>query len=640
MLTPAERFETGSLRINEERIFMKLLTFEKNGAEYWGFLIEKAIDGTDWVFNPAITEQAIRKYSSLPTSGYGRSINSFLEPIEWPGTLCEFLAMENRGMNALRRLVDMVRVFIRQSDTYLLAQAGWPLSDVALKAPIPRPRLLWGLVQNCPTFIRRDPSRIISNLFPQGHDRPQGSVVGAGETVVIPKETEGWGFNCELGVIIGRKGKEIPIDRAMDYVAGYTVITDIAHDCYYKMISDAGTRYTPKYLSDQVKDDWFTGAMTSWGGKKADTCCAMGPYMATKDEIGNPYDLLVYTRACGKLRDRSHTAGMLLGIERVLSWYSSFATLYPGDVIHYATMGVDGLPMEGIDMGPDDSIESEIEKIGVLRTPVVTLYGTDWRDESDGSRQYPSPAVRDEIRRNGGSVPAGEFDVAKARHFWTLFGNYRSVSEKESPMRPQNYPRFLNTPPSSLACNGAVLYPSARATNFTVGAELAFVVGKVASRISRDEADGYILGYLPIASFCDHSFREVIREPATKQERNLPFAYGRWGDGYNICGSLIENTTELQIGKRPMKIEIGGIGSVAGSTDEYTITPAEVLAFISQYITLFPNDVVTLGRIGNVLETPKDRLYGKKGFVSIESLGKADFSIAEKPEFPNDPFNP
>jgi hypothetical protein len=146
----------------------------------------------------------------------------------------------------------------------------------------------------------------------------------------------------------------------------------------------------------------------------------MGPYLVTLDEVGNPYDLMIYTRQSGHLRDRSHTGAMHIGIERTISWLSSFRALQPGDVIHMGTMGYDGSPF-ATEPVEGDVIESEIERLGVLRNPVAYAH----TPHTTGDRRMAhAPAVRELLRTPEASLPAAaDWSTDSVRHFWMVFGN-------------------------------------------------------------------------------------------------------------------------------------------------------------------------------------------------------------------------
>lgn len=604
---------------------MKLVTFTYNGKEDWGFVLTNPADDRQWVYSPALVDRELRRSATM-TNGYSVSMPKFMENSVWPNTLCGFLETEEKGMETLRRLERFLQKFLRQSDEARMTFCGHPLDDVKLCAPIPMPRLMWGLVQNCPTFIRSNPARTGTNLFPQGHQRPMGSVVGHGETFVHPAGAGPLAFNVELGVVIGKKGRYIPVNEAMNYVAGFTCVTDSSTRGYTEAM-DLGTK---DVYEASAANDWYVGATMSWGGKMTDAHCAMGPWIVTPDEIGNVYDLLVYTRMSGHLRDRAHTSALLLGVERVIQWYSSFATLYPGDVIHLGTMGTDGLqiPEEFTFNGPDCTIDSEIEDVGYLSTPVLDLSKEDWRSPDDESvTVHESPAVRKIIKSGKGEITSSdEWDKDKARQFYTLFKNYFKVKEDEN-IRVLKTPRFLCAPNSAIGNSGTEVELPPRCNDLEISIELAAVVKKVSKHVGKNEADDFVLGYIPMISLTDSSFDDIITEPTTLQERGMPLVYGRWADGFNVINPTPVSMNEANVRGRKMTLTANG-KTVAGSTDEYVCLSSDAFSFMSLYITLLPGDVVTFGHISERIRISSSEITdGMKIVGEIEGLGTVNFTI-------------
>jgi len=575
---------------------MKLTTYECQGRESWGFVVEGSASGETRVYSPAELVRRI-KASISSTGPAWLDRPSFRD--EWPGDLTAFLALEDGAMRELADLERYLRARLAGgADAVPLLQAGIALADVKVLAPIPRPRIYFGLVQNGTSFIRNNPLRANANLFPQGHDRPQGSVAGPSDVVVHRRGSSRWGYNIELGVVIGKKGRYIPAHLAMEHVAGYLPVMDVSDDGFYKLVVE-GTGSSRKDM------DWFLDAMTSWCGKMADTLGPMGPYLVTRDEVPNVYDLLVYTRQNGVQRDRAHTGCHLLGVERLIQWYSSFATLYPGDVLHLGTMGVDGLLCD-MDMpfGPEDTIEVEIEKLGCLRTPVVMMDGKDWREARDPSRTvHPSPAVRRLMADGKEKLAVGDWTPSQARHYWTLYANYRDCQAVEG-IAVSPFPRVLNTPASSLGPSGSEVEVPPRATTLDIGIEFAAVIGRIVCGIGEKDAAGAIAGYTALISLSDRSFADAILEPATPQERSLPVVYGRWADGFNVVSATPAPQDPSALMGRPMRLEVEDFEGVSGSTGEYVLDFTKVLSFLSRYVTLFPGDVVTLGRIAARVAVP------------------------------------
>ncbi|MFK4804565.1 fumarylacetoacetate hydrolase family protein [Microbacterium sp. ZW CA_36] len=589
---------------------MKLATFLHENSEQWGFVWADPVTAELRIVEPGLAEAALAG-SGGGTSGYAASRPSFLGT--WPGTLAEFLALGDEGMAVLDRLERFLARFASQSDATILDTISHAVADVELLAPIPRPRLCLGLVTNSPSFARANPRIEHLNLFPVAHQRPQGSVVGAGAAVLMRNGHHDplMSFNVELGVIIGRGGREIPLNEAMRHVAGYTNVTDVAGTYYYGRVpGNAGRGYS---LPAEY-GDWFFQATASWGGKIADTLCPVGPFLVTKDEVGDPYDLLVYTRQDGRQRDRAHTSATILGVERVIQWYSSFATLHPGDILHLGTMGVDGLaiPREVVERR-EVVLESEIEQLGVLRNPVqVVPVG-----ERVPFDRHPSYAIRRAAQEP--PTDAATWHPDDARHVFTAFGNHIGAPGEGLPRL--QVPRFFTGPASSLGADGSRVVLPARATVVEVTIELAAIIGRLASDVDPDDAESYIAGLSPVVSLCDESFGDAVAEPARLGERHIPAVYGRWGDGFNVIGAL-----EPQSGRwrgRRMRLDAGD-ESVSGSTDDYLDGAAEMLATISAVTTLFPGDVILLGRTAATLRLP---VSGGVVAGEIEGLGRVRAEI-------------
>lgn len=602
---------------------MKLVTFGYEGKESWGFVVDHPTENRLWVYEPGKVDINLQR-SATTTNGYSVSMPKFMPESRWPESLVEFLALEDAGMETLQRMERFLIRFLEQSDDARLSFCGHPLEDVQLKAPVPSPRLMWGLVQNCPTFIRSNPQRQSTNLYPQGHQRPAGAVVGDGQLFVQPHGTGDLFFNVELGIVIGKKGRYIPVNKAMEYVAGYTVVIDSSINGFHKRMDKDNVGH----YEIAAKMDWYVGATCSWGGKMADAHCTMGPWVTTRDEIGNPYDLLVWTKMSGKNRDRSHTAALLLGIERTIQWYSSFATLYPGDVIHLGTMGTDGLhlPEEFRFNGPEGTVDAEIEKVGYVKSPVLNTRFQDWRADDDESKTiHVSPAVRDIIKAGKGEVDES-WQLKDARHFWTLFKNYRSAQQEG--IHLLQTPRFLAAPNSAMGMTGSVVELPPRCHDLEVSIELAVVLKKVACKVEAKDAEEYVLGYMPMISLTDSSFDDILVEPTTYQERGLPLVYGRWADGFNsTTGKPVAMTWE-QAMNRKMTLEVEGVASAEDNTSGYYASISDTLDFITAYVTMFPGDVVTMGCSGNRITVPADKI--KDGMVikgSIEGLGEVNITL-------------
>lgn len=603
---------------------MKLVTYEIGGCEKWGFAVEDPNTAQMCVVSPQDVEELLPQLCR-PTNFFGVNVPKFL-PAEarWPDDLVGFLEMGDAGLEALRKVEQFVCSFLTDHDYFLMRSALHPISSVRMKAPVPRPRLYWGLVRNMPAFFRENPNMKFVNLLCEGHQRTQAACTGYDGYMVFYNGERSFpaSFTCELGVIIGKYGKNIPASEALEYVAGYTNIID------------ATCNPVKLDFGDRMGKDWHIDATGDWIGKKNDTMGAMGPYLTTRDEVTNPYNLLSWSRQNGVYRDRGFSGELILGIERTIEFYSSIAALHPGDVIHMGAMQADGMlltPDAGY--GKDDNVEVEIEKLGALRVHFLNPDADDWRPEDDPSRTiHHSDAVRELILAKKDVLASPEdFDASQVRHFWTAFGNYQKAEEQEGLMRLEDIPRMLNNPGRAVSANTRGVL-SKRTKAVKVGIELCAVVKKVAYKVTEQDAGDYILGYSPMVTVNDQSLRELVKEEfATAQDKALPAIYGRWGDGYNIVLPVPVKKAEDNVMHAEMSVQIDGIGEMKTTAQEYIVAPERMLSRLSQYLTLFPGDIITLGRTAVLLEVPEETVAtGFCGSGWIEGLGEIHFDFTKE----------
>ncbi len=171
------------------------------------------------------------------------------------------------------------------------------------------------------------------------------SVIGPDEPVVCPKGAGRIDHEVELAVIIGKRGKHISRAKAMEYVAGYSLLNDVtARDMQARDLAQA--------------HPWFLS-------KSFDTFGPFGPCLALPDEIPDPHALTLSLTVNGEVRQHSNTGQLIHRLPDLIHHLSRYLTLEPGDVI--AT----GTP-EGISpIYPGDVMEASVQGIGVLRNPVV-----------------------------------------------------------------------------------------------------------------------------------------------------------------------------------------------------------------------------------------------------------------------------
>jgi 2-keto-4-pentenoate hydratase/2-oxohepta-3-ene-1,7-dioic acid hydratase in catechol pathway len=219
---------------------------------------------------------------------------------------------------------------------YRRLEAGMPLDRVRLLAPvIPGKIIAVGRNYVEPSKERAAEVPEIPMIFL----KPPSSVIGPGETILLPPQSQRVDHEGELAVVIGKVGRWIHAEDALQHVLGYTVANDV----------------TARDL--QQKDGQWTR------GKGFDTFCPLGPWIETDTD---PSDMRITCRVNGEMRQMGSTREMVFSVQQLIAFASSVMTLCPGDVILTGTPAGIGVLTSG------DSVEVEIEGIGVLRNPVAS----------------------------------------------------------------------------------------------------------------------------------------------------------------------------------------------------------------------------------------------------------------------------
>ncbi len=184
---------------------------------------------------------------------------------------------------------------------------------------------------------------VFFNKFPS-------TVAADGDPIVLPKLSDEIDYEAELVVVIGKPGRHIPIDKAMDHVAGYCPGNDVsARD--WQLRKPGG--------------QWLLG-------KSFDTFAPFGPAIVTADEIAEPGNLDIRLRLNGQILQESNTRELIFPIEKLVSYVSDVCTLAVGDLLFTGTPpGVGFARKPPVYLKAGDIVEVEIEGLGTLRNPVV-----------------------------------------------------------------------------------------------------------------------------------------------------------------------------------------------------------------------------------------------------------------------------
>ena len=169
-----------------------------------------------------------------------------------------------------------------------------------------------------------------------------------GETILCPAVSEQLDYEAEIGVIIGKSGRHIPEDQALDYVAGYTIINE-----------------------GSVRD-WQSKGTQNCPGKNFHRSGAIGPWMVTRDEIDDLDSLQIKTTVDGEIRQDGSSEMMIFKIPFVISHISKFQWLEPGDIIATGSPGGSAIENDPPNwLKPGEKIDITIEPIGTLSNPIA-----------------------------------------------------------------------------------------------------------------------------------------------------------------------------------------------------------------------------------------------------------------------------
>ncbi len=245
-------------------------------------------------------------------------------------------------------VLEVVRSLVAAADT-----AGIPLAEVKLLAPMLRtPKGIIGIGLNYRAHVDESARTMQTPQEMPTHPvvfiKPDTAIIGPDAPIVKPAVTKMLDYEAELGVIIGRGGRNIAEAEALDHVFGYTIINDV---------SARDMRHGGQWCFSKGQDSF----------------APMGPCIVTADEIADPHALDVWCAVSGEERQNSNTRYMIFNVKQLIAHISSGMTLQAGDVIATGTpegVGISFTPPRF--MNPGDWVEMRVQGIGTLRNPVVS----------------------------------------------------------------------------------------------------------------------------------------------------------------------------------------------------------------------------------------------------------------------------
>lgn len=260
-----------------------------------------------------------------------------------PGGVGGAIADWPRAQGAVRQLADQVR-----AGKLPVLREGM----AALTAPF-RPSRIFCAAAN---YIEhaKEMGTVLANKAqskPYMFLKLQDTVVGPGDNVVKPPETEKLDWEVELAAVIGRQARRIGVDQALDCVAGYSVLNDIS------------ARDLNKRSDYPFQFDWFQG-------KCWDSFAPFGPWIVPAWQVADPQAMNLKLTVNGKVMQQDSTANMIWKVREQISYLSQILTLRPGDVIATGTPTGVGAA-HGIFLKDGDRVEATVEGIGTLANRIV-----------------------------------------------------------------------------------------------------------------------------------------------------------------------------------------------------------------------------------------------------------------------------
>ncbi len=256
--------------------------------------------------------------------------------------------LENMPEQRMRWIIENWQHARSRVQDFARSTQGDPLRSVKLLAPVPSPAHVFAAPANYQKHIGELGERAITKKGRSAREqgfflKAPGSLVGADEAIILPRgSTRRFDHESELAVVIGKHGRNVPRERAMEYVFGYSCLMDIT------MRIEPGTGEEERSMR-----------------KSFESFTPMGPYLVTADEVSEPGQLPNRLSVNGEIRQDANTSDLIVGIEELIELVSSVLPLRPGDVI--AT----GTP-EGV--GPivvGDEVTISIANVGEMTLPVI-----------------------------------------------------------------------------------------------------------------------------------------------------------------------------------------------------------------------------------------------------------------------------
>jgi len=229
--------------------------------------------------------------------------------------------------------------------------SGTPLSAVKLRAPLARPGKIFAIGLNFADHIEEmNMARPTQQLW---FTKAQTSINGPYEPIIIASEGRDVDYEVEMVAVVGKTGRNIPVERAAEYVFGFCVGNDVTERA------------------------WQRNSGGQWSlGKSFDTHAPIGPWITTADDVPDPHALSLTCTVNGETRQSSNTRHLIFNVWEQIAHLSKAMTLEPGDLIFTGTpSGVGDALKPPVYLKPDDVVRCEVEGLGHIKGVLVEQSG-------------------------------------------------------------------------------------------------------------------------------------------------------------------------------------------------------------------------------------------------------------------------
>lgn len=482
--------------------------------------------------------------------------------------------------------------------------------------PPAKPGKILGIVENHPradgTAPAGDPAalRKLGRLF----GKFPTAFAGPGDAIMRPPEARSLRVDGQLVIVIGRQARHVPAAEALDYVAGYTLGADVS------------------------EADWYRTARLV--GRSTDTWAPVGPAVVPGID---PREIVVETRVNGRLVERLATRDLVVGIPELVSFFSRYNTLEPGDLIFTGSRTGAQPPERPLQSG--DVIEVSGGPLGTLRNHVADLPPEpDWAVPATAAPVGPpeqwvryatpggprhgrlSPAGIEELTGDllAPPVPSGRviplpgtplLPPVRPPKIIGVILNYFPPGSTDRPAPLAELPaRLFLKWPQALGTTGSAIELPPEAANLNWEGELVAVIGRTARHVTPAQALGHVRGYAVGNDVSENNWGGLV---------------GKAADSWSQLGPVL--TTGVAWDRLHVETRHNGVLVQSQATADLRYGIPLLVAYASRYFTLEPGDLIYSGSAHRIPGTPRRMQPGDEIVVTIEGLGALRNTVVPMP---------